>query len=213
MDKNKYEALRLRMERTAQALNKNGFFATCVDNKEEALELVEEMLTDGSSVAVGGSMTLFEVGVTELLSSGRYEYFDRYAPGLTTEQRREVFLKSFDCDFFFCSSNAVTEEGELYNVDGTGNRVAAMLYGPRNVVVIAGWNKIVKDIAAADQRVREHAAPANCIRLGRNTPCAKTGVCMDCKSEQRICADKVIMSKQIIPERVKVILVAEELGY
>ena len=213
MDKNKYEALRLRMERTAEALNKNGFAATCVDNKEEAIDLVEEMLTDGATVSVGGSMTLFELGIPELLSSGRFNYLDRYAPGLTTEGRREVFLKSFDSDFYFCSTNAVTESGELYNVDGNGNRVAAMLYGPQNVVVIAGWNKIVKDIPAAEERVREHAAPANCIRLGRNTPCTKTGRCMDCRSDERICADRVIMSKQVVKGRVKVILVAEELGY
>ncbi len=213
MDKNKYEALRLRMERTAEALNKNGFSATCVDNKEEAIDLVEEMLTDGATVSVGGSMTLFELGIPELLSSGRFNYLDRYAPGLTTEGRREIFLKSFDSDFYFCSTNAVTESGELYNVDGNGNRVAAMLYGPQNVVVIAGWNKIVKDIPAAEERVREHAAPANCIRLGRNTPCTKTGRCMDCRSDERICADRVIMSKQVVKGRVKVILVAEELGY
>lgn len=213
MDKNKYEALRLRMEKTAEALVRNGFDAVCVDNKEEALEVVEEMLEDGMKVAVGGSMTLFEVGIPELLSSGRFEYIDRYAPGLTTEQRREVFIKSFGSDCYFTSTNAVTEAGELYNVDGNGNRVAAMLYGPEKVVVIAGWNKIVKDIPAAEERVREHVAPANCIRLGRNTPCTKTGRCMDCRSEDRICADRVIMSRQMVKNRVTVILVAEDLGY
>lgn len=213
MDRNKYEAIRLRMERTAEALRKNNFEAQCVDNKEEALELVEELLEDGASVTLGGSMTAFEVGVVELLSSGKYDYYDRYAKGLTTEERTEIYTRAFSCDYFICSSNAITENGELYNVDGNANRVAAMLYGPKNVIVIAGYNKIVKDIEAADERVRETAAPANAIRLGRNTPCVKTGRCMDCKSDDRICANKVVFSRQMTKGRIKVILVGEELGY
>lgn len=213
MDKNKYEAIRLRMERCAEALRRNNFAAECVDSKEEALELVEELIPDGATVAVGGSVTLSEVGVLELLSSGRFNYLDRYAPGLTPEERREVFVKSFGCDYYLCSANAVTENGELYNVDGTGNRVAAMLFGPEKVIVIAGCNKLVKDLDAADERVKAIAAPANAIRLDRNTPCTKTGRCADCRSEGRICANKVVFTRQTTPGRITVILVAEELGY
>ena len=114
---------------------------------------------------------------------------------------------------YITSTNAVTENGELYNVDGRANRVAAMLYGPLSVVVIAGYNKIVRDLEEAEMRVKETAAPMNCVRLKRGTPCTVTGKCMDCNSEGRICADKVVMTRQMAKGRVKVILVAEELGY
>ena len=213
MDKNKYEAVRLRMERCAEALRRNNFAAECVDSKEEALELVEELLPDGATVAVGGSVTLSETGILPMLKSGRFDYIDRYAPGLTATERREVFLRSFGCDYYLCSANAVTENGELYNVDGTGNRVAAMLYGPEKVIVVVGCNKLVKDLEAADERVRAVAAPANAIRLDRGTPCTKTGRCSDCRSEGRICASRVVFARQLTPGRITVILVAEELGY
>ena len=108
MDKNKYEAVRLRMERCAEALRRNNFAAECVDSKEEALELVEELLPDGATVAVGGSVTLSETGILPMLKSGRFDYIDRYAPGLTATERREVFLRSFGCDYYLCSANAVT---------------------------------------------------------------------------------------------------------
>lgn len=213
MDKNKYEVIRLRMERTAEALRKNNFYALCAENVEEAIEIIENLLDDDSTVAVGGSMTLFEAGVLELLRSGRYEFFDRYAPGLSREQIGEIHRKAFSCDNYICSTNAVTENGELYNIDGSGNRVAAMIYGPKSVIVVAGYNKIVRDLEQARQRVKDIAAPANAVRLECKTPCAVTGKCADCKSDGRICADTVIMGRQIVKERIKVILVGEELGY
>ena len=111
------------------------------------------------------------------------------------------------------SSNAITENGELYNVDGNGNRVAALVWGPKSVIVVAGYNKIVKDIDEAKTRVREIAAPSNAARLGCDTPCTKTGHCMDCSSSKRICATTVITGRQRVENRIKVILVGEELGY
>lgn len=213
MDKNKYEAVRLKMEACAEALRKNNFYCECADSKEEALEIIEGLIPYDSTVTVGGSMTLFECGVIDLLRNGDYNFLDRYESGITPERVREIYTAAFSSDVFLCSSNAITESGELLNIDGTGNRVAAMIYGPKSVIVVAGYNKIVKDIPAAYERVKSIAAPANNIRLSTGAPCTKIGRCCDCKSESRICADTVIMGHQRTMERIKVILVAEELGY
>lgn len=213
MDRNKYEIVRLSMERTAQALRKNNFYAVCAENREEALEIIENLIDDGATVAVGGSMTLFETGAIELLRSGKYCFFDRYEKGLTAQEITDIHKKAFTCDYYLCSTNAVTENGELYNVDGVGNRVAAMIYGPRNVIVVAGYNKIVENLDAAQKRVKQTAAPSNAVRLSRGTPCTMTGVCSDCASENRICSAGTVMGYQTARERVKVILVGEELGY
>lgn len=213
MDRNKYEIVRLSMERTADALRKNNFYAVCAENKEEALEIIENLIDDGATVAVGGSVTLSEIGALELLRSEKYCFFDRYEKGLTSAEITGIHKKAFDCDYYLCSTNAITENGELYNVDGTGNRVAAMIYGPRNVIVVAGYNKIVKDLELAQKRVKEIAAPSNAVRLSRNTPCTVTGKCSDCKSAERICSVSTILGYQLEKERIKVVLVGEELGY
>ena len=213
MDRNKYEIIRLRMESTAEALRKNNYYAVCAENREEALEIVENLIDDNASVAVGGSVTLSECGVLELLRSGKYDFYDRYAEGLTREQITEIHHQAMLCDFYLCSANAVTENGELFNIDGTCNRVAAMLYGPDNVIVVVGFNKIVGNADEARKRVKELAAPANATRLSRKTPCVIKGKCADCRADDRICSAEVLMGYQIVKERVKVILVGEELGY
>lgn len=213
MDKNKFEIVRLRMERTAQALRDNNMYCECADNTQEALEILKDLIEEDDTVTVGGSMTLFEAGVIDFLRDGQYEFLDRYEKGISAEQLKEIYRKAFFSDVFITSTNAVIENGELYNVDGNGNRVAAMIYGPESVIVIAGYNKIVKDLDEAKARVQSLAAPANAVRLGLNTPCTVTGKCMNCKSESRICADTVIMARQRTKDRIKVILVGEELGY
>ena len=213
MDKNKYDIIRLKMERTANALRKNNMICEIAENTEEALEIVTDLLNDGDTVAVGGSQTLFEAGIIEMLRAGNYRFLDRYAPGLTREQLDDVHHSVFCADVFLTSSNAITEKGELYNVDGTGNRVAAMLYGPRSVIVITGFNKIVRDLDAAKTRVEEIAAPANCVRLHMNTPCTELGKCANCNVDGRICADTVVIGRQRVKDRIKVVLVGEELGY
>ncbi len=213
MDANKRLIIQKKIEKTILSLKKNKMDAFYVENKKALLTLLPEMMKADSEVTVGGSMTLFEAGVIEHLRSGRYRFLDRYKEGLTPEQIREVFVKSFASDVFLCSSNAVTEEGELYNVDGNGNRVAAMLFGPKNVIVIVGYNKIVGDVEQAKLRVESVAAPANNKRLNINNPCVTNGQCMNCQSESRICCSHVIMGMQREPNRVKVIIVGEELGY
>ena len=199
---------------TIENLNKNNM---------DALQKALSLLNDGDTVSVGGSVTLSEIGILDALKCSKYNYLDRYAAG-NPQEMHEIFRQSFLADAYFTSSNAVTEEGELFNVDGNANRVAAMMYGPKKVIVIVGKNKIVKNIDDALIRVRTVAAPLNCKRLNKETYCAKIGHCvtMDngnatemgagCRSKDRICRNFTVMGEHI-PDRVKVIIVNEDLGY
>ena len=210
-----------RIEKTMKNLEKNNMNTYFVETKEEVVPLIEKLVAEGSAVAVGGSVTLNEVGVLEHLRSGRYEFFDRYAEGLTPEEIKEVFRKSFCADAYFCSCNAVTEDGELYNVDGNANRVAAISFGPEKVIMIVGVNKIVSNIDEAVKRVKTVAAPKNAVRLNCKTYCNVKGHCVDmeggigkgCDSPQRLCRDYLVCAKQKEKGRIIVIFVNEELGY
>lgn len=213
MDKNTKFIIDSRIKRTIENLEKNNISAYRVENEEEALEKVRELIPAGSTVGIGGSMTLFEVGAIDFIRNGDYKLLDRYKEGLTPADIKEIYRKNFFADVFLTSSNAVTENGELYNVDGTGNRVAAMLYGPDKVIVIVGINKIVKDVEQAVKRVKETAAPANNVRLNKANPCTKVGQCMDCKSEGRICNEYTLIKRQGVKGRIHVIIVNKELGY
>ncbi len=208
---------------TMENLNKNRMETFFVETKEDALKSALSLINDGDTVSVGGSVTLSEIGMLDALKCGRYNYLDRYAAGSLTGTH-EIFRQCFTADAYFTSANAVTENGELYNVDGNGNRVAALIYGPKKVIVIVGKNKIVKDIDAAVLRVKTVAAPLNCKRLNKDTYCVKTGHCvtMDnghagdmgcgCGSKDRICRHFAVSGQQV-PDRVKVIIVNEDLGY
>lgn len=213
MDANMKSIIDIKIRKTADALAKNNFESYIAENGAEAVKIMLSLIKEGDVIGLGGSVTLTQLGIVDILRNPKYSLLDRYADGLTPEQANEVLRRSLLSDVFVTSTNAVTENGELYNVDGRANRVAAMLFGPKSVIVIAGWNKIVKDLEAADVRVRQIAAPMNCVRLKRGTPCTINGSCMDCKSDGRICADRVVMARQMTKGRVKVILVAEELGY
>lgn len=202
-----------RMERTAEALRKNNMAAYCVNHKEEVLPIIKSLLKTGDTVAAGGSQSLAEVGAMGLLSSGDYNYLDRFAEGLTKENIYELFRKAFFADCYLSSSNAITEQGELYNVDGNANRISALIFGPKRVVIVAGYNKIVPDISAAENRVKSICAPANAARLSCKTPCVETGKCQDCKGDSRICCTYSIHRMQREKDRIHVILVAEQLGY
>lgn len=213
MDKNLLWSLEKKVERTIENLKKNNMEAYYVQNEDELKDKLCDLMKENSTVSVGGSMTLFETGVIDFLRNGKYNFLDRYEVGLTPEQIKNMYRDTFLADTYLSSSNAITENGELYNVDGNGNRVAAMIYGPDQVIVIAGVNKIVKDLNEAEERMKRIAAPTNVKRLNKNTPCAKVGYCMDCNSEDRICCDYVIMKKQRNKGRIKVIIVGKELGY
>ncbi|QIB27966.1 lactate utilization protein [Caloranaerobacter azorensis] len=213
MDKNVSFVIEKRVERTIQNLEKNNMHGYFVQNEKKAIEKIKELIKEGDTVAVGGSLTLFEIGVIDFLRNGKYNFLDRYREGLTSEDIKELYRKSFSADVYFTSSNAITEEGELYNVDGRGNRVAAMIYGPDKVIVVIGVNKIVKSIDEAIERNRQLAAPANTKRLNKKTPCAEVGYCMNCTSPDRICNQYVLIKRQMQKGRIYVIIVNKNLGY
>lgn len=211
--------LEMTLERTVKALQANRMDACWVSTKEEALEKVRALLKTGCTVTCGGSMTLDECGIMALLRSGDYKFLDRAA--VQPEEIPALYRDAFSADAYLMSSNAITEQGELYNVDGNGNRVAALIFGPKDVIVVAGANKIVPDVNAAVQRVKRIAAPVNAMRLNQDTPCARCGTCAGiaggmaagCKAEHRICCSYVVSGFQRTPNRIHVILVAENLGY
>jgi Uncharacterized conserved protein containing a ferredoxin-like domain len=213
MDNNIKWVEKQKIKRTMENLEKNNIEAYFVEDNNALIEKISEFVKTGDTVSVGGSMTLFETGVIEFLRNGKFNFLDRYEEGLNADDMKDIFRKTFFANAYLVSSNAVTEKGELYNVDGNGNRVAAMIYGPDNVIVIVGVNKIVRDVQEAIERNKEYAAPANAKRLNRNTPCTKVGYCMDCSSGERICNDYVLIRRQGQKGRIKVIIVGKELGY
>lgn len=213
MDKNVEWVNEQKILRTIKALeanNMNGYF---VKDEKELISKIEELVKEGSKVTCGGSMSLFETGVMEHLRSGRYDFSDRNKEGLTPEEVINIYKSAFFSDAYFTSSNAVTEKGELYNVDGNGNRVAAMLYGPEKVIVVCGVNKIVKDVEEAINRNKRISAPMNAKRLNKKTPCTKIGTCMDCSSNERICNEYTLIRKQGRKDRIHVIFLNKEIGY
>lgn len=213
MDKNVKWVNGQKILRTIQALENNNMNGYLVKDNDELIEKIKEIVKEGSKVACGGSMTLFETDVIDHLRTDRYDFLDRYKEGIQPEEVVKIYKETFFADAYFVSSNAITTNGEIYNVDGTGNRVAAMLYGPEKVIIICGVNKIVEDLEAAIARCGEIAAPANAKRLNRNTPCAKVGYCMDCSSDQRVCNEYTLIKRQARKERIHVIFLNEEIGY
>jgi hypothetical protein len=200
------------VERAINALKKNNFEAFYVADSKAALEEVMKRIPDGSTVGVGGSVTLGQIGLLDALKNRKVQLVWPFQQARNDEERIELIRKSFSADFFLSSTNAVTEDGKLYNVDATGNRVGAMFIGPKQVIVVAGVNKIVKDIEAAEKRVRDWTAPQNAKRLNRKTPCVETGVCADCSSPDRICNIYVTLAKRPSRTDVIIILVGEKLG-
>lgn len=202
-----------RIARVCAALEKNKMKPYFVQSREELYDTIRELIKNDKLITAGGSMTLKESGVTDLLMTEyKEQYLDR-SYGKKREEVEEIFRKAFCSDTFFSSTNALTEDGELYNVDGNGNRVSAMIFGPKQVIIVCGVNKIVRDIDEAVRRVETVAAPKNTVRLNCATPCASTGECMHCRSDARICCSYVRLGQQRVPNRIKVIIVNENLGY
>ena len=195
-----------------EKFNKRGIEGYYCENKEEALLTAKRFLTPGCSVSWGGSMTLEEIGLIEYLKNSDYTVFDR-TTATTQAEKDALYAEVSHCDYYFMSSNAITLDGQLVNIDGLGNRVASLIHGPKNVVIVAGMNKVVKDVDTAIDRVHNEAAPPNAVRLGLDTPCAKYGYCCNCLSPDCICCETVITRKSRIAGRIKVILVGETLGY
>ncbi len=186
-----------------------GYYAeTAGEAKNIALSLIKE----GSSVAWGGSMTCTDIGLIDAVKNGNYQVIDRAEAGKSREKYKEIYGKLCTCDYFLTGANAITLDGELVNIDGTGNRVSFICFGPENVIVVAGMNKVVKGLDNALARARNVAAPINTARLERKTPCTVTGKCEDCLSPDCIC-DQILITRLSKNGRIKVILVGEELGF
>ncbi len=213
MEENLERLLKVKENQLIKAFENNNMSCMIVKNKEELQTYLKSILVNQKKVAVGGSVTLNQLGVIDLIRQSDVDFVDRYAPELSREEMMDKFREGLLSDIFITSTNAMTLDGCLYNVDNTGNRVSAMIFGPKEVIVIAGMNKLCVDEQEAIKRIREYSAPANAMRLNKKTPCTKTGTCMDCHSHDRICSSYVKLGYQTQVNRIKVILVEENLGY
>ncbi len=191
--------------RGLESRNMTGYY---VQTKEDAMKLALTLIPKGSTVTMGGGMSVIETGLVDALKAGDYNYIDRE----TAEDRRAAMLQAYDADFFLASSNAITEDGVLVNIDGNANRVSAIAYGPKKVLMIVGMNKVCKDTDSAMKRARNVAAPINNQRFSSNNPCKKTGACADCKSPDTICCQFLITRYSMHKDRISVILVNDDLG-
>lgn len=174
-DQNYEKIIKFRMEKAKKALEKNNMQVFIADNKNEVLNIVKTLIKKGDIIGSGGSVSLTQCGIIDLLRTPDYNFLDR--ANFTPENIKEFYIKCFSTDAYFTSANAITENGELYNVDGNSNRIAAIAYGPESVIVVAGYNKIVKNLDEAINRVKSTAAPANTVRLNCKTYCNETGEC------------------------------------
>ena len=215
-----------RIRRTVQALEKNGMIVYRAKDRWAAADVVESLLHPGDSIGVGGSATIDECSILELIRGDDYSFIDRYEQGLSRDEVRARHVQALGADVYITGTNAITENGLLYNVDGSGNRIAAIAFGPKSVIVIAGSNKIVRDLNEAVIRVKSLAAPANCKRLACDTYCNAAGACSSladpataaamgagCRSDGRICCDYLVSGPQRVKGRIKVIIVDEPLGF
>ena len=202
----------LQVDRTTKALKKNNFGTKFVPKASDALEEIFKMIPEGALVGVGGSITLNQIGFFAEAERRPIKLLNPAQKGLSPEEALQTRRQIMNADFFLSSSNAVTEDGKLYNIDATGNRVAAMMFGPKHVILVCGVNKIVRNLDEARIRVKEWVAPMNAKRLSVKTPCAETGECADCSSPQRICNIYVELVKKPSRTDFTVLLVGEHLG-
>ncbi len=204
--KKRNELLAAEVIKGLKSRNMTGYYAK--DN-EEALKKALELIPEGSTVGMGGAMSAHEIGLVDKLKSGNYNFIDREE----YEDQRKALLETYDADFFISSVNAMTNEGELVNIDGNSNRVSCIAQGPKKVIFIVGMNKVCADIDSAIKRARNVAAPINAQRFGLDTPCSKTGRCFDCKSPDSICCQFLITRFSRHKDRIHVILVNSDLGF
>ena len=200
-------------ERTVEALIKNGFQSRYIERSEDVLKYLLDSIPENARVGWGGSKTVEQTGLLEALRQRGQEVIEAFGAQLSPEESMENRRQSLLSDIFLAGTNAVTEDGKLVNVDGTGNRVAAMLFGPPRVIVLTGINKIVPDVAAGMDRIRRIAAPMNGRRLARKTPCAIDGVCRDCHSPERMCNGYVIHERKMKGAELEIIIIGEDMGY
>ncbi|MBI9089729.1 MAG: lactate utilization protein [Desulfobacterium sp.] len=206
----------LRLEELKTALEANNFEVWIADTTIHAKEIVINEIIPRSNpqtISWGGSMTLMDTGIEEALNTlDGPIVINKNEPGISKAEKAERIKAAMTAELYFTGTNAVTENGQLVNLDMIGNRVGALTFGPREVVVLMGQNKVVPDLDSAMVRIKEYAAPTNAMRLDMKTPCTKTGQCMDCSSPARICNTWTITEKSFPPKRVKVILIRQDLG-
>lgn len=210
MDDNRSFVIKARIERTVDALRKNQIEAFYIPDTTSLFMKINEYLRKDMNYSWGGSLTLLETGIISYLKDGGYKCWDRDGAGV---DREEIHHNALNADVYFTSCNAITENGYIYNVDGNGNRIAAIAYGPNKVIVVAGYNKIVTDLKAARLRVRHIAGPANVRRIGGRAPCVNNGSCNDCNSSDSICSMELIVGPQMNRNRITVLLLPFEYGY
>ena len=186
--------------------NMTGYYAS---SAEEAKKIALDLIPEGSTVTMGGGMSVHEIGLVDALKNGNYDFLDRDQ----AEDKRAAMLAAYDADFFLSSCNAITEDGVLINIDGNANRVSAICQGPKKVLFIVGMNKVCSDVDGAMKRARNVAAPIHAQRFGLDTPCSKTGSCMNCKSPDTICCQFLVTRFSRHADRIHVILVNDTLGF
>jgi len=209
MDENiikRNELLAQKVIKGLESRNMTGYYAA---SKEEALKKALELIPEGASVTMGGAMSAHEIGLVEAVKNGNYKFIDRDK----YEDKRAAMLDGYDADVFLSSTNAMTDDGVLINIDGNSNRVSAIAQGPKKVIFIVGMNKVCSDVDAAMKRARNVAAPTNAQRFGITTPCSKLGSCMNCKSPDTICCQILITRYSRHAGRIHVILVNDNLGF
>ena len=201
------------LSKVAEALEKNNISCILVSDAKEAKEKALTLINKNDTIGLGGSVSIDQIGILPYLRENGYRLLDRYDSSLGREEVMAILKQSATADIFMCSTNALTEQGELVNKDGMGSRMGPVIFGPHKVIVFCGRNKIVRDIPAALKRIELHAAPLNASRLEQNVPCVATGRCMDCNSPERICCSTIILHQQRQPGRITVIIIDEDLGY
>ncbi len=195
------------------ALKANGFEVIYADNSKEALDKVMFLIPKEAKVGIGGSVTVRDIGLVEAIEKQNNTIFMDWGKPIELKEKLKVRKESLTSDVYLTSSNAITLQGQLVNIDGTGNRVSAMVFGPKKVIIIAGANKLVDTLDEALARIRNIAGPLNGKRLNLNTPCALTGKCTDCNSPDRMCRITVILEKKPNLSDITIVLVGENLGY
>ena len=201
------DLLALKVIKGLESRNMAGYYAK---TKEEAREIALSLIDEGSTVTMGGSMSVSEIGLVDAVKAGNYKFLDRNA----ATDKRKAMIEAYDADVFLSSVNAMTDDGVLVNIDGMANRVSAIAQGPKKVIFIVGMNKVFTgDTDGAMKRARNVAAPINAQRFGLSTPCTKTGACMDCKSPDTICCQFLITRFSRHKGRIHVILVDDVLGF
>ena len=208
----KTEAFAAMAKTIIENLKKRNMEGCFFENSADCVKAVIDSIPQGSVISWGGSETIKEIGLMDAVRSGSYELIDR-AAARNPEEARQLYARTVMADYYLMSSNAVTIDGELINIDGNGNRVACLIQGPSNVIIVAGMNKVVPNVESGVARVRNTASPANAIRLGRKLPCAVTGHCHDCLSPECFCNQIVVTRRSGHAGRIRVYLVAEDLGY